>query len=191
MVKKLLLLSLLVSAPATAAMLSFVFSFYSPVGTGSIGGMQSFLLGVIFLSVVPTLTILYFYKKGIVDIELSERRLRTPFYAIGLMSQIIAAAAFYSIQDRIMFVTAMAYAIVTSLMMFVNLKWKISAHASGVAGPVTALYSVFGSQVLPLYLLLLPVFALRLKLKAHNIWQLIGGTVLALVVTLTVYKMML
>jgi membrane-associated phospholipid phosphatase len=76
-------------------------------------------------------------------------------------------------------------------MMFINLKWKISAHASGVAGPVTALYSVYGSQILPLYLLLLPVFALRLKLKAHNIWQLIGGTVLAITVTYIVYGMML
>jgi len=189
--KKLLLLSLLCSAPATAVMLSFLFSFYSPIGTGTVGEMQSFLLGVLFLTVIPTVTILYFYRKGIVDIELSERKLRTPFYAIGMVSQMMAAIVFYSLHDNIMFVTAMAYAIVTALMMFINLKWKISAHASGVAGPVTALYSVYGSQILPLYLLLLPIFALRLKLKAHNIWQLIGGTVLATVVTYVVYGMML
>ncbi|VVB73904.1 Uncharacterised protein [uncultured archaeon] len=189
--KKLLLLSLFCSAPATAVMLSFLFSFYSPIGTGTVGGMQSFLLGALFLTVIPTMTILYFYRKGIIDIELSERRLRTPFYAVGMMSQMMAAIVFYSIHDSIMFVTSMAYAIVTVLMMFINLKWKISAHASGVAGPVTAIYAVYGSQTLPLYLLLLPIFALRLKLKAHNIWQLIGGTLLATIVTYVVYSMML
>lgn len=188
---KLTLLSLLCSAPATAVMLSFIFSFYSPIGIGNLTGVQSFLLGVIFLSIVPTITILYFYRKGIVDIELSERKLRTPFYVVGILSQMIAAIVFYAIQDKIMFVTSMAYAVVTILMMFINLKWKISAHASGVAGPVTALCAVYGVVALPLYLLLLPVFALRLKLKAHNVLQLIGGATLAIVVTYMVYMVML
>jgi len=184
----LLALSLISSVPATSALLSLVFGFYSPIGTGDLHGWQAAALGILLFTVVPTAVALYYYRKGIVDLELSERSKRTPVYLVSLGSQLLALIVFYILNSPIMYVTAVAYAVVTFTMLLINLKWKISAHAAGIAGPVTALYVVFGNAALPLYLLLIPIFALRLKVKAHTIGQLIAGALLAIIVSLTVYS---
>ncbi len=184
----LLLLSLVTSAPATSALLSLIFGLYSPIGTGELHPYQAAALGILLFTIVPTAVALYYYRKGIVDLELSDRKTRTPVYLVSLGSQLLAATVFYIVNSPIMFVTAVAYTAVTFAMLLINLKWKISAHAAGIAGPVTALYVVFGGMALPLYLLLIPIFALRLKVKAHTISQLIAGALLAIIVTFAVYS---
>jgi len=188
---KLILLSIITSAPITSVFLAFFFCFYSPYGTGLLDSFTSFILSGTLFSLLPGLAILYFSRKGRVDIELSEQKSRTRFYIIAIASEIIASVVFYVFENKLMFITAIAYAIVTLLMMIINFKWKISAHASGFTGPLTAMYVVYGNAVLPFYLLLIPVYALRYKVKAHTIWQLIGGTILAFCVTYFVFTSML
>jgi len=188
---KLIILSILTSAPITAIFLSFIFSFYSPYGTGEMSKILSFIIGFLMFSFFPGIAILYFSKKGKVDIELSQRKSRTKFYIIGIAFQIIAAVIYYHFSNKLMFITAIAYALASAILMVINFKWKISAHTSGIAGPVTALITVYGNIALPLYLLLIPVFILRYKVKAHNIWQLIGGTIVGITVTYLIYNFML
>lgn len=188
---KLIILSVLTSAPVTSVFLAYIFSFHSPYGTGNITSLSSFLLAGIFFSLLPGMAILYFSRKGKVDVELSERTSRTQFYLIAIVCQIIAAAIFFIYDNKLMFVTSIAYAIVTSLMTVINLKWKISAHASGIAGPVTALYVVYGDIALPLYILLIPIFILRYRVKAHSTMQLIAGAALSIIVTYVVFSSMI
>lgn len=188
---KLIIISILTSAPITSVFLSYLFSFYSPYGTGTITPLSSFLLAGVLFSLLPGMSILYYSRKGRVDVELSERESRTRFYLLAVILQLIAAIIFYTFRHNLMFVTSIAYAVVTTLMMVINLKWKISAHSSGIAGPVTALYVVYGNIALPLYLLLIPIFILRYKVKAHTIWQLIGGSILSIIVTYTIFTIML
>ncbi len=188
---RLIFLSILTSAPITSIILAFFFCFYSPYGTGNLNQLSAFLLSGVLFSLLPGTAILYFSKKGRVDIELSEQKSRTKFYVIAIASEIIAAITFYVFQTKLMFVTAIAYAIVTLLMMIINFKWKISAHASGITGPLTAMYVVYGNIVFPFFVLLIPVYTLRYKVKAHTIWQLIGGTVLAFTITYLVFTSML
>ena len=188
---RLILISILTSAPITSLFLAFFFCFFSPYGTGSLSSIEAFLLSAALFSLLPGLAILYFSKKGRVDIELSERESRTKFYIIAIASELIAAIVFYVFEVKLLFVTAIAYAIVTLLMMVINFKWKISAHASGLSGPLTAMYVVYGNVILPFYTLLIPVYILRHKVKAHTIWQLIGGTVLAFLVSYFVFTTML
>jgi len=184
----LLLISLVTSAPATSALLSVAFGFYSPIGTGNLHEWQAAALGILLFTLVPTVVALYYYRKGIVDLELSERRARTPVYIVSLGSQLLAMIVFFILNSKIMFVTAVAYVTLTAAMLAINLKWKISAHAAGIAGPVTALTAVFGSSMLPLYLFLIPIFAHRMHIKAHTFWQLAVGALLAFVVTFAVYS---
>jgi len=184
-------ISLLCSAPATAAILSIIMALYSPIGLGILNKLQAAALGVLFLSIVPTVAAFVFYKKGIVDIEVSERKKRTPIYFISLGSQALATLVFNILSTKIMFVLSAAYVAVTLFILFINMKWKISAHAAGIAGPITSLCIVFGWSLLPLYLLLIPIFMLRLILKAHDIWQLIGGTAVSIIVTYFVYLTLL
>ena len=188
---KLIILSILTSAPVTAIFVSFMFSFYSPYGTGNMTELSSFLIGCLMFSFFPGITILYFSKKGKVDIELSQRESRTRFYIIGLAFEILAAAIYYHFSNRLMFITSIAYALATLILMIINFKWKISAHTSGIAGPATALTMIYGSTALPLYALLIPVFILRYKVKAHNIWQLIGGSIVGITVTYLIYRFMI
>ena len=185
--RKLTLISIVSSAPATALVLGLIFGFYSPIGTGDISNLQAASLMILFLSIVPTAAVLYFYNRGVVDIEVSQRKLRTPLYAIGIGSQILATIVFYIVNSKIMFVTSVAFLSATILLLLINFRWKISAHASGIAGPVTALFMVFGPNVLPLYLLLLPVFLQRLKLNVHTLGQLVGGTIVSVIVAYIVY----
>ena len=188
---RLILLSILTSAPITAVILAFFFCFYSPYGTGSLEPLGAFLLSAALFSLLTGLAIFYFSKKGRVDIELSERKSRTKFYIIAIASELIAAIVFYVFEANLLFITAIAYAVVALLMMVINFKWKISAHASGVTGPLTAMYVVYGNIILPFYVLLIPVYILRHKVKAHTVWQLIGGTVLAFLVSYFIFTAML
>lgn len=189
--KILLAVSLLCSAPATAAILSILMAKFSPIGIGSLSSIQAAMLGIAFLSVVPTLTALYFYRKGVVDIEVSERKKRTPIYAVAIGSQILAAFVFYVLAAKIMYVLSIAYVAVTVAILLINTQWKVSAHTAGVTGPATALYMVFGPSALPAFLFLIPVITLRLKLKAHSVWQLVGGAIVSAAITYAVYAALL
>ncbi|MCS7109599.1 MAG: hypothetical protein NZ903_02270 [Candidatus Micrarchaeota archaeon] len=188
---KFIILSILTSAPITATILTYLFSFHSPYGTGKLDSLSSFLLGGVLFSLLPGMAILYYSRKGRVDVELSQRESRTRFYFLAVVLQLMAAIIYYHFDHRLMFVTSITYAIATTLMALINLKWKISAHASGIAGPVTALYVVYGNVAIPLYLLLIPIFILRYKVKAHTISQLIGGAFLSIIITYFVFTYML
>jgi membrane-associated phospholipid phosphatase len=56
-------------------------------------------------------------------------------------------------------------------------------HASGVAGPVTALIYVLGVVALPLLFLIVPVGWARIRLKAHTLAQVAAGALLTAVAT--------
>jgi membrane-associated phospholipid phosphatase len=71
----------------------------------------------------------------------------------------------------------------TVVMMFITLRWKISVHASGIAGPSTALVYLLGAIAAPLLLLAVPVGWARIKLGAHTILQVIGGASLTFLIT--------
>ena len=56
-------------------------------------------------------------------------------------------------------------------------------HASGIAGPLTALIYVVGLTAIPFLLLVVPVGWARLKLKAHTPAQVVAGVLLTIVTT--------
>ncbi|QQG49843.1 MAG: phosphatase PAP2 family protein [Candidatus Berkelbacteria bacterium] len=79
----------------------------------------------------------------------------------------------------------MSQTLVAMLMVLtvISLVWKISIHASTMAALVTLLVIFRGRDLLPLYLLLIPLAWARLELKQHTIAQLIGGAMLGVAVT--------
>jgi len=68
-------------------------------------------------------------------------------------------------------------------MMLINLKWKISIHASGITGPATFLFYSFGMIAIPFFLLVLPVGWARLRLNAHTPAQVLAGATLTVAIT--------
>ena len=180
-------LSYLLSAPMIALYVTIIFSLLSPIGLGSIDIFSSIVIGLIFLVLIPMGSVYYFNKK---DIDVRKKEERTRLYLISIVSYLTSSAIFWILNSHVMFVISVAYVFVSSSVSIINIFWKISAHSAGVAGPTTALVYVFGANLIPLYVLTLLVFWIRLKIKAHNILQLVTGAIIAIFITSLVYTLL-
>jgi membrane-associated phospholipid phosphatase len=61
--------------------------------------------------------------------------------------------------------------------------WKISIHTSTLSALITLLVVLRGPELAVLYVLLIPVAWARVLLRKHSIAQIIGGSLLGIVVT--------
>jgi membrane-associated phospholipid phosphatase len=184
-------ISLVLSAPMLAFLAVAIFSFESPIGLGPVlSDLFGVMLGLLFLSILPILPVLYYARKGIVDIDVSDRKMRPKLFGMAILGYSLGVIAFYYLQSTSLMILSVAYVCVTSTVAVVSLFWKMSVHTAGIAGPVTGLTYVFGWTAALLYLLLLPVAWARLKLKAHNFAQVFGGIIAAILVTFVVYLLL-
>jgi hypothetical protein len=178
-------LSLLLSPIAFEIYAVILFSIFSPIGTGPLGIATSMGIGLLLIALIPLLVV-YFFSKG--RFEMFKKEERNEPYPLVILSFLAAASIFWILGSHLMFILSFAYVVVTTACFFINLFWKISTHSAGVAGPLTAIVLVFGMQFAPLFLLLVPVFWVRLKLKAHTPLQLIGGVLVASSLTFIIYS---
>lgn len=134
----------------------------------------------IFGSFMPLAFIYYMARKRIIpDFYASDRKTRfKPF--LGAMASYLMGVLFLSMVGAPEGVIALmaCYFVNAAILLIITLGWKISIHTSGVTGPVTALVFQMGAKMLPFFLLALPVAWARLELKAHNLKQVIAGTLL-------------
>jgi membrane-associated phospholipid phosphatase len=70
--------------------------------------------------------------------------------------------------------------------MLITFWWKISLHASSVASAVTLLATLYGTVVLPAYLLVVAVGWSRVVLRRHTIAQVVAGTLLSIALTILI-----
>lgn len=83
------------------------------------------------------------------------------------------------------------YTVNTLLVMLINLKWKISVHATGLGGPIAAFCLAVSWAVLPVMLALLALVCwARLYLRAHSLGQVLAGSVLGFSVTLIFFSLL-
>ena len=181
------LFSAIFSPVGIAFYTTVIFSVFSPIVQTNYNILISIILGIIFLCILPIIGIFYQYFIGKVDLWVSNQKKRTPLYITAIIVYIIGAIIFYYIDYKIMFILTMAYVSVTTVVMIANFFTKVSSHTAGVAGPITALSIVYGIVALPLFIMLPLTIWARLKLKAHDILQLIAGTIIAIIVTSIVY----
>jgi membrane-associated phospholipid phosphatase len=143
------------------------------------------VISVMFGALVP-LSIVYGLSKLriIPDLWASQRETRAIPFTGAIFSYLLGSAAL-AIENSPAIITALMLCYVgnTVIMMLISLKWKISVHASGVAGPVTALIYVLGVVALPLLFLIVPVGWARIRLKAHTLAQVAAGALLTAVAT--------
>lgn len=142
---------------------------------------------IFFLCMTPAIGVLIYTKKGVIDIWVSDRKTRTPFYIIAIIGYIVGLVIFYLINQHEFFVFTLAYLLVTIVLTLLNLKTKMSSHAAGLTGPLTAILYLFGIHALPLFLFLPLLIWARLKLNAHSRAQLLGGSIIGVIVTYSTY----
>ena len=179
-----------VSPPTIAIVATVCFSLWSPIGLGLLPPPLSILLCFSLLAFCPFLPVLYFYRKKVVDLYVSKKESRTPFFLTAIALYSIAAVIFFATNTRILFLLALSYTFVTIILMLVNRFWKVSVHSAGVAGPVFALIFVFGLIVLPLSLLIVLVSWSRIRLKKHTFMQTLAGSLIPVAVGLVVYPVL-
>lgn len=183
-------LSVILSPVGVAFISVIIFTFYPTNFPFSIDLFLNFLLAIFFLCIFPIIAILYSYKKGKVDIWVSEQSVRTPFYVVAVIGYIIAIIVFYFLKNFNLFVLSVSYCLVTIAIMFGNYFRKISAHSAGVAGPITAITYNFGILAFPLFILIPLTIWARLKLRAHTLFEVVSGILIATIITFFVYNLL-
>jgi len=174
-------------SPISMALYSLLIIGLFPPIPNEITPWYYFIIAFFFLCIFPMVAIVYNHRRGTVDIWVSNKDQRTPFYLIAIIGYILSILVFYIQQDLILFVFSLSYLCVTLALTITNLITKISSHSAGIAGPVTALGFMYGIYGAALYLFLVPVIWARLKMNAHTIFQLIFGIILSMIVTALVY----
>jgi hypothetical protein len=184
-------ISLFVAPPTMAIVATISFSLWSPIGLGLLSAPYSVLLCFLCFVVLPFFSVLCFHRMKGVDLYVSKRKARTPFYLIAITSYLFATIVFLSTSTKIMFLLALGSLLVSIILMVVNLFWKVSIHCAGVSGPIFALICVFGVNAIPLISIVGLVGWSRLKLKSHTFAQTLIGTLISLtivpIVFLTLY----
>ena len=178
------MISTFVSPPTIA------FSLWSPIGLGTLSAPVSILLCFLLFAFFPFLPVVYYYRKNVIDLYVSEREARTPFYLVALASYATALILFFVTETKILFLLALGYTVVTAILMVVNFFWKVSTHCAGVSGPIVALIFVFGVNILPVSLILVLLCWSRIKLQNHTFYQTVAGTLISLTVGIVEYSLL-
>jgi len=71
-------------------------------------------------------------------------------------------------------------------LILVNIFFKASGHAAGVAGPVSALIYLYGLIATPLIALIPLTMWARVKAKGHTLSQTVVGTILSAAITVAI-----
>ena len=149
----------------------------------------------IFTGLLPALPIWLMMKRGEVnDLFISKREERTMPYLFSFMAYVFWALFMWRTLQFPMFIVAMGMGSAVSIFIIViiNLKWKISAHAAGMGGLCGSVFGVcYRTAINPvgfiaLILLISGLVAFsRLELKAHTPGQVLAGFVVGFIMVFT------
>lgn len=169
--------------PSFTIIVFTVFAFI--LETESLKTVVPILIAFLFGFAAPIILFVVLRKrKKIVDLDATVKEERTTpflisvgFYLIGLIILIFFNVNIISIAFWFCYISN------TLVTILINKHWKISAHAMGAAGPLSALTFVFGPMALFFAIIVFLVGWSRIKLKVHNFAQVIAGVLLAFVST--------
>ncbi len=144
-----------------------------------------FYLPSFFSGLLPILLLYYLKRMGVIgDIMVNNRDQRLVPFACVFGSYLLGAGFLWVFNAPPTMVALMISYVVTSLVMLViTLRWKISIHAAGVAGPSMFLVLRYNLILWPFLLVTLLVCWSRWRLRVHTIEQLFAGALLSVLVT--------
>jgi len=148
----------------------------------------------IFFATVVVLITLYVLARTRVtsDFYASNRETRLIPFAIAVASFAFGVLALLFLQAPKPIIALMLSLLVNNgILALITLRWKISIHANGIAGPATVLAYSLGSTGYLFALLIIPVVWARMALKAHTAGQLLAGALLAPLVTYVLLRIYL
>jgi len=152
-------------------------------------GLQWMIFVAPFLLFLPLIFFAVSYKLGWVsDIDLSNREERPIFLLVFVISLLAASIVLFFLHvPTKLFVYVFSGLIMTAVTSFITLYWKISFHTAATTSVVTAINILGGLRFAPLFLLIPIIAWARLVLRKHSLLQVIGGFVVALIITEVIF----
>lgn len=144
-----------------------------------------FVTSLIFGTFIPLAMIILLSKRGLIsDFYVSEKKERTTPFAGAISSYLAGGLTLWLLRaSPIVTALMLCYAGNTIVMMCITRRWKISVHASGIAGPTTVLLEGLGACASIFFALLIPVAWARIRLKAHTPTQILAGALVTIAAT--------
>lgn len=142
-------------------------------------------LTLFFLSIGPMIYILVGVRLGkFSDVDVSDRTQRSGPYIFGIISAFIGFLILLLIHGPKNLQTILLLTVIIGIiMMIITLWWKISVHASSLAGAATVLTALYGAIMLPTFALVVLVGWSRVVLRRHTLAQVIAGSCLNIALT--------
>jgi hypothetical protein len=174
-----------ISAALNAPLIALLTFIPLTVSQGHPNTNQIILITALFGAVLPLSSTYYLVRKGIIpDIYASDRNTRTEPFLWAMVSYLLGVTVLIYVEAPLVVTAMMACYFVNAIIMLgITLKWKISIHAVGVMGPVTALVWELGTKMMPFLLLIIPLAWARVELKAHDKKQVAAGAILSSILT--------
>ncbi len=148
-------------------------------------------VAVIGISLAPFLFVLRGVRRGRYSdhhVSIREQRFVPLLFGLGCMSLTFVLLALLH-ASPVLIATVTAVIVACGLSLLITRYWKISLHLVGIAGAVTVCLLLFGPRVLWLSPLIALVGWARWQVRAHTLLQALAGTVLAVSVTLLVFRL--
>ncbi len=135
-----------------------------------------------FLSFGPMAYIIVGVRRGkFTDVDVSIRSQRLRPFLFALASTLVGLGVLSLIHAPKNLETLVLISIISGLvMMFITLWWKISLHASSLAGVLTMLTALYGNSILPAFMLVVLVCWSRVVLRRHTIAQVVAGSIVSI-----------
>ncbi len=146
---------------------------------------MQFFISLAFSTAVPALFLYVFARTGVTSaIDVPERKDRYLPFAMAMGSYSLGSVLLiFAHSPPLVTAFMMCYLVNTAVISLISLRWKISVHATGVAGPAVILSYAMGAVALVFLLLIIPVAWARISLKAHSLAQVAAGFILTPAVT--------
>lgn len=149
------------------------------------------LIALFFLSIGPLIYVVIGVRRGrLSDFELSRRSERAGPFLFGIISTSVGLLVLALLHAPRDLQTALLLTAITAVILMVTtLWWKISLHASTMAGAATVLTVLYGIALLPSFLLLVLVSWSRVVLRRHTVAQVVVGSLLSIFLSLIILKL--
>lgn len=146
---------------------------------------------LLFLSIGPFAYILLGVRLGkLSDIDVSRRSERIGPFIFSLISVCLGWFTLILTHGPALLITLLILTAVSGLvLMIITLWWKISLHASSLAGAATILTALYGAIMLPGFALLVLVSWSRVVLRRHTPAQVVAGSVLGIALSVVVLRL--
>lgn len=146
---------------------------------------KTILIAAVFGFISPLLIFFYLRWKGeIVDNDASIGSERTTPYLIGIGLSILGAM-FSMVLELHPFIVALwfSYVLTSVVLVLINKRWKISAHAIGIAIPFAVLVFMIGNSAYYFAIVAIIVSWSRVYQNLHDLYQVIAGLLVGYLIT--------